>query len=46
VWRVYGETRRGLAGWKVIHDDGRPALEWTNARWLADDVANRLNEGR
>lgn len=43
MWRSHAETRNGLSGWAVHHDDGRCGLEWTNEKWLADDVASRLN---
>lgn len=43
MWRMYLATRSGKDGWAVRHTDGRIAIEWTDAAWLARDVRDRLN---
>jgi hypothetical protein len=43
MWRMYLTTHNGRDGWAVRHTDGRVAIEWTDAAWLARDVRDRLN---
>lgn len=44
MWRCETWTHNGKVGWRVVHNDGRVGIEWTDQEWLARDVTRKLNQ--